>query len=408
MSILARIASYFGFERASLNNPSTPINGETLSNGFPSSKSVSADDAFAITTFWRACQILSGVLASMPLEVYRVTETTSQKDRSHAVSKVLRLKPNPFLSRFDFVQILVTQLVTYGNFYARIDRNGRTAYPERLSVLDPERMKIVARGRGIVYEYMNDEGETVPYTQDRILHVSGMSRKGIEGMRTLKIFQGVFKAAQSNQEYITAFYQNGAQLSGVLSIPDKLTPEAYERLRNSWAQAYSGPKRSGATAILEAGAKYEKVGLSPTDAAFTDTRSAIIADISRITGVPPFLLSDLDRATFNNIEHLGTMFVNFTVMPIAANIEAEFSRKLLKEDEQSTHEIKFDLAYLLRADAEGRAKLIDSLMKWGIINRDEARQIEGLNPIADGSGQAYYIPMNMFDPTQGVNPNTDQ
>jgi Phage-related protein len=56
----------------------------------------------------------------------------------------------------------------------------------------------------------------------------------------------------------------------------------------------------------------------------------------------------------------------------------------------------------LRADTENRAKLIESLMKWGIINRDEARSLEGLNPIADGSGQAYYVPMNMIDPTQPI------
>jgi len=37
-------------------------------------------------------------------------------------------------------------------------------------------------------------------------------------------------------------------------------------------------------------------------------------------------------------------------------------------------------------------------MKWGIINRDEARAEEGLNPIADGTGQDYYIPLNMVNP----------
>jgi len=42
------------------------------------------------------------------------------------------------------------------------------------------------------------------------------------------------------------------------------------------------------------------------------------------------------------------------------------------------------------------------MMKWGVINRDEARAMEGINPIPDGSGQAYYIPMNMIDPTAPI------
>jgi hypothetical protein len=38
------------------------------------------------------------------------------------------------------------------------------------------------------------------------------------------------------------------------------------------------------------------------------------------------------------------------------------------------------------------------MMKYGIINRDEARKMEGLNPIEDGSGQDYLVPLNMFNP----------
>jgi HK97 family phage portal protein len=111
-------------------------------------------------------------------------------------------------------------------------------------------------------------------------------------------------------------------------------------------------------------------------------------------------LEDLDRATFNNIEELGQLFVTYTILPLCRNIESEFSRKLLSEKEQDNHELRLDLSSLLRADTEGRSKLIESLMKWGIINRDEARKIEGINPIADGSGEVYYVPMNMVDPTK--------
>ena len=48
------------------------------------------------------------------------------------------------------------------------------------------------------------------------------------------------------------------------------------------------------------------------------------------------------------------------------------------------------------------------MMKWGILNRDEVRLKEGYNPIEDGSGQAYYVPMNMVDPTQAAPEPTGQ
>jgi HK97 family phage portal protein len=213
-------------------------------------------------------------------------------------------------------------------------------------------------------------------------------------------FKTVFGTALYNQDFLSNFYKNGAAVSGVVTVPQSLTDDAYKRLSSSWQSRYGGAGNVGKTAILEQGATYNRTGLSPAEAGVGDAKKVTTADIARITGVPQFLLEDLDRATFNNIEHLGLLFVTYTILPLCQNIEAELSRKLLPEADQMNYEIRSDLHSLLRADTENRAKLIESMMKWGIINRDEARAIEGLNPIADGSGQAYYVPMNMIDPTK--------
>jgi len=58
------------------------------------------------------------------------------------------------------------------------------------------------------------------------------------------------------------------------------------------------------------------------------------------------------------------------------------------------------------SDMDARGTYIETMMKWGILNRDEVRQREGFNKIDDGSGQAYYVPMNMVDPTK-PNENND-
>lgn len=399
MAFLDKIRSFFG-QRASLNNPDTSIaEGLAALSGEGVGTIVNADTTFALTTFFRAVSILSGVIASMDLSVYAISDDeTRQKNRQHPVSLLLKRGPNPYITSYDFVQIMVAHIVAFGNFYARIDRNNQ-ARPVALTILDAENVQVVSSGRrSIVYVYRNENNEEVRYPYDRIVHISGLSNGSVQGLKIIDLFKSVIGAGLSNQEFIRFFFQNGAQLSGVVSVPDKLTQEAYDRMTKSWREAYSGPRRAGATAILEAGASYQKIGLTPTDAGFSDTRKAITADIARITGVPQFLLEELDRSTFNNIEHLGQLFVSYTIMPLCANIEAEFSKKLLLESEFMTNEIRFDLSFLLRADTAGRANLIDTMMKWGVVNRDEARKMEGMAPISDGSGKAYYIPINMRDP----------
>lgn len=363
--------------------------------------SVNYESSLQITAFWRAISIMSGVIASIPFDVYQVTDDSAIKQRTHPISKIISRSPSPLFTKFDFFQTLVLHLYTFGNFYARINRGGGLESVRSLTIYSPDAVTTEINARGeLVYIIRPPEGRETRVLWYNMIHVSNIGWDGIAGMDVVKTFKDVLGTALANQDFMANFYGNGAQLSGVVSVPQKLDGESYSRLRTSWNTSYSGVHNAGATAILEQGASYQKVGLSPQEAGSESAKKMAISDVARITGVPQFLLEDLDRATFNNIEHLGQLFVTYTIFPLCRNIESEFSRKLLSEFEQDTHEIRADLDILLRADTESRAKLIDANMKWGIWNRDEARNVQGLNPIADGSGKAYYIPMNMIDPTQ--------
>jgi len=385
----------------SLENPSTVLSSNYLDSLGVAKSGAQVDEknVLSITAFWRAIQIISGVVASLPFDVYRVDDDSATKVK-HPVTRLISRAPSEMHTKFDFMQTLILHLYTFGNFYARIDRSPQSGIPLRLVMLDPSRMKVEINSRGgTVYVYTNESGTEARAVPDRMLHVSGLSWNALEGINIVQMFKEVLATGMDNQNYIASFYANGASLSGVVSVPQKLDSTAYDRLRASWNKSYSGAKKAGSTAILEQGATYQKVGLSPVEAGANEAKKTVVSDIARISGVPQFLLEDLDRATFNNIEELGQLFVTYTILPLCRNIESEFSRKLLTEKEQDNHELRLDLSSLLRADTEARSKLIESMMKWGIINRDEARKIEGINPIADGSGEVYYVPMNMIDPT---------
>jgi len=389
--------------KQSLENPNVSITEATLGS-LTKSKSgatVTNDTVMQITAFWRAIQILGGVVASLPISVYRVTDTSAERLSDHPITRLIGRSPSPLYSKFNFMQTLILHLTVYGNFFAYIGRTG-TGEVRTLKILMPERMKVKETSQGgVYYIYKQDSTKETRYSPDNILHISGLSWDGITGVEVLDSFKDTFGAAISSQDYVNNFYANGAHLSGVVEVPAKLDPEAYKRMRTSWKETYGGAHNAGATAILEQGAQYKKIGLSPVEAGIESAKKFTVSDISRITGVPQFLLEDLDRATFNNIEELGISFVKYTLYPLCRNIQSEFSRKLLPIASQDTEEIRIDLQSLLRADAESRAKRIDALMKWGIINRDEARSEEGLNPIPDGSGEKFYVPMNMVDPTSG-------
>lgn len=379
-----------------LDRPGTPLDAVNLGSLYFTSKSgvvVDENRMLSLPAFWRAVKILSGVIASLPLEVIESSDDgTENLTRRHPTAILLR-NPSPLYSRYNFFETLVVHLLAHGNFYAIIRKKfGR---PASLQIVDkPQQVTAKLNNRGdLFYEIDN-----VTYAAERVVHVSNLSWNGIIGFSQADLHKDNYGLAIANRDYGNTFYSNGAHLSGVLKHPGRLTADAYDRLRMSWENRYGGSGNAGKTAILEEGMDYAAIGLKPSDASFLETKKLTTADISLLTGVPRFLLEDSDP-TFNNGETITRLFTNFTILPLCENIESEFNRKLFFDDEMDQTRVRFNLNQLLRADTEQRGRYIDNLMKWGIINRDEARKMEGWNPIADGSGQAYMVPLNMVDPT---------
>ena len=192
-------------------------------------------------------------------------------------------------------------------------------------------------------------------------------------------------------------------MGGAISHPSKLDDGTMVRLRRSLEREYGGSENSGKIMLLEQGMKYHSIGLSPQQASAAETKKLTISDIARIFGVPQFLLEDLERATFNNIEHMSLLFITNTIRPWCKRIESELNRKLFPRDEQGQFVVRFDIDDIRMVDIDSRGKWAETMMKWGIMNRDEVRASFKLNPIEDGSGQSYLVPMNMEDPN---NPKT--
>ena len=105
--------------------------------------------------------------------------------------------------------------------------------------------------------------------------------------------------------------------------------------------------------------------------------------------VPPHLLGDLSRSTFSNIEHQDIEFVKHYIRPTVKMYEQELDRKLFFDDERGRLETKFNLDGLLRGDMAARAQFYHTAVLDGWMSRNEAREMEHLNPL-DGLDKMLY------------------
>src|SRR4029077_16908066 len=114
-------------------------------------------------------------------------------------------------------------------------------------------------------------------------------------------------------------------------------------------------------------------------------------------------VGELDKATLNNIEQQNQQYVDSALKPIAVSIEELFDHHLLFEDERYNLECKLDFDDMTRGDLLTRfqAYQIGTLNGW--LNRNEVRARENMDPIDDGTGDEYRVPLNTADPSKPAN-----
>ena len=207
-------------------------------------------------------------------------------------------------------------------------------------------------------------------------------------------------------KYGNDFYRNGARLTGVIEVPQKLDTDALKNLRQSWSDLHEGPKAKTGTAILEQGSTYKPISLSPVDADFLQNRKFGVEEIARIFRIPLHLLQHLDRATNNNIEQQSIDYVVNTLRPWIKRHEQEYNRKLFTaNDKEQGYFVRFNMEGLLRGDSKSRSEYYSKMFNIGAMSQNEIRNLEKMNPIE--GGDTHYTPVNLVDDEGRVTQNTN-
>lgn len=361
-----------------------------------SGKRVNERSAMQMTAVYSCVRILSEAVASLPLHVYRLTDTGSEKATTHPLYTVLHDEPNPEMTSFVFRETLMTHLLLWGNAYAQIIRNGKgevvMLYP-----LMPDRMTVDRDENGkLYYEYMvsqDDAGSqksgTVRLSPSEVLHVPGLGFDGLVGYSPIAMAKNAIGLAIATEEYGSKFFANGAAPSGVLEHPGVLKDP--NKLRESWTKTFGGSQNANKIAVLEEGVKYTPISISPNEAQFLETRKFQIDEIARIFRVPPHMIGDLEKSSFNNIEQQSLEFVKYTLDPWVSRWEQSIVRTLFSPEEKKQYYVKFNVDGLLRGDYESRMRGYATARQNGWMSANDIRELENLDQIPDEDGGNLYL-----------------
>ena len=376
--------------------------------GTASGKYVTERSAMQMTAVYCCVRILSEAVASLPLQFYKYTDDGGkEKAVEHPLYFLLHDEPNPEMTSFIFRETLMTHLLLWGNAYSQIIRNGKgevvALYP-----LMPDRMKVDRDDSGrLYYEYTvydaddvdgrkgtNKVGRTVRLQPHDVLHIPGLGFDGLVGYSPIAMAKNAIGLAIATEEYGSKFFANGAAPSGVLEHPGTIKDPS--KVRESWQATFGGSGNANKIAVLEEGMKYTPISISPEQAQFLETRKFQIDEIARIFRVPPHMIGDLEKSSFNNIEQQSLEFVKYTLDPWVSRWEQAMVRALLTPDEKKKYFFKFNVDGLLRGDYQSRMNGYATARQNGWMSANDIRELENLDRIpAEQGGDLYLINGNM-------------
>lgn len=147
--------------------------------------------------------------------------------------------------------------------------------------------------------------ECIELYADEVLHFKGLSEDGIIGKSPIAVVREHVGAQAAATKYNSRLYKNDATPRGILKVPQLLEEDAKTAARKEWKRVNKGEN----IAIIDAGLEYQSISMPLQDAQFVESMKYNKAQIAALYKIPLHKVNELDRATFNNIEHQAIEYV---------------------------------------------------------------------------------------------------
>jgi HK97 family phage portal protein len=363
-------------------------------------------EALAIADVWAAVRVLADAVSSLPLHVYRKTDTGRERVTSGKLVELLE-RPGPGLTEADLTSSLMCHVLIWGNSYlAKYRRQGEV---DQLGLLHPDRVRPELQDGELRFRYDPPKGPQQLLTEADVVHVKGLSVDGVSGLSAVSQAARVLGLSDSLVKHAVSYFESDTpRPSGVLYLGDQEYQPPEEGRQRSLETIKNELKPHG---ILVAGgdAKYEHVGEKLDDGQFVDQRRLAAQEVARVFRIPPHMLGapSADSMTYSNVEQESIEFVRYSLTPWLRRIELAISND--RDPAFQRQYVKFETDGLLRADAKTRAEVytraLDPLTGW--MDRNEVRRLEDLPPeeVVPPRAPAMVAPPAVAIPTNGGTTN---
>lgn len=370
------------WQRRTLENPNIPISAASIvqylgaGQRTKSGVTVDQESAMHLAAVWRAVNLTSGTVASLPIRVFR-----DMNGRREEVTSSLFVDPmHPEVTWYEGIESMVCAMLLWGNAFALKIHNEAGTAVVRLLPIHPGRVTAqqgaltASNPSGKEFKIQGFDNVLTP---DEILHIPYLSYNGLRGMSAIEYGRQAIGLSIAAEEVGASLFDSGLLNGGVLKALGDISEEQAEQVKQRWRDKTKGLVRSYEIALLSAGFEYIPATIPPEDAQWLETRRFGIEEVARIFGVPPALLFEYGSTGNVEADKLGAQWVKFGLQSLVNRIEDRLSLHLLPRGQFC----EFTLDGLLRGDSLNEAEVFGMAIADGWMTVDEVRKLKNLPPL---------------------------
>lgn len=369
------------------------------------SSSPRVDDigALSLTAFYRGVSFIGSNVAALPLHIYEEREDGSKVKVKTPDTAYLWQRPNSEMARQSlWERIIADEVRQKGVIYVQKDRND---LPAGIWHLSRQRVKVGRTTDGMKAYQVDGEIPMIDYKQGgEIVHIPNWG-DGMDGYDIVSLASRALGLGLSAEQYAHESLATGMVPPGVITTDQSLTKEQADGVVAEWKRRHAGISKSQDIAFLGNGAHFEQLSIDHEKMQMEQLRRFQVEEISRLLGLPPHLLGDVDHASQgggNGVEEQNLTLIRFTLQAHINRIEQAIDDNLLATELTGRY-CKFDLRGLMRGAMLQRYQAYAmGYGRW--LTAGDIRELEDMEPV-DGDemllAQANMVPAEQLGKVSG-------
>lgn len=301
------------------------------------------------------------------------------------------------ITAYDMLYKAVTHLYIRNNAYIYIDRDAMGAatgfYP--LHVMGCQYWQDPAGLLLCEFTFDNGAKHTLPYAD--VIHLRRhFNSADVDGDDNDAIGAGLELANTQNQGIVNGI-KAGANLRGILTFNQILSPEKLKENKEAFIAEYMQMDNNGGVAAVDNAMTYTPLEQKPLTITSED-QEAVQRKIYGYLGISEKIVT----ASYSDDE-FGA-FNESVIEPLALQMALEFTRKVYSLEQQTAgREIICTTGRLQFISNKNKVDLLQEVMPMGIMSVNQALEILGLPPVKDGDRRIQslnYVSQSLVDQYQ--------